>query len=127
SVGTTVPIDIVRNGKATTLRAQVGERPPEQELANSFSQPSEDDFSDQDQQSTKQATQQLLGLAVQPLTPAIARQVGVPPETKGVVIAAVDPSTDAGTKGLRRGDVIVLANGQPVASDADLAKAAQAA
>ena len=127
SIGATVPIDVIRNGKAMTLRAQVGERPPEQELASNFGQTPKDDFSDQDEQSTKQAAQQLLGLAVQPLTPVIARQVGVPADTKGVVIAAVDPSTDAGAKGLRRGDVITLANGQPVTSDVDLGKAAQAA
>lgn len=126
SVGTTIPIDLIRNGKAMTVRAQVGERPPEQELANAFGQP-KDDFSDQDEQSTKQATQQLLGLAVQPLTPIIARQVGVPAETRGVVITAVDPSTDAGAKGLRRGDVITLANGQVVTSDTDLGRIAQAA
>ncbi|OJY69903.1 MAG: protease [Sphingobium sp. 66-54] len=126
-VGSAVPIELIRNGKRMTVRTQVGERPPEQELANNFSQSPDDDFSDQDQQSAQQAAQQLLGLAVQPLTPVIARQVGVPAETKGVVVAAVDPSTDAGSKGLRRGDVILLANGQPVLSDADLGKAAQAA
>jgi serine protease Do len=126
-IGTTIPIDIIRNGKPMTLRAQVGERPSEQSLADNFSAPSKDDFSDQDEQSTKQASQQLLGLAVQALTPTIAGQIGVPPTTKGVVIAAVDPSTDAGSKGLRRGDVVLMANGQPVATDAELGKAAQAA
>ena len=43
------------------------------------------------------------------------------------MIAGVDPSTDAGAKGLRRGDVIMMANGMPVTNEADLAKAAQAA
>ncbi|MBN8818951.1 MAG: DegQ family serine endoprotease [Sphingomonas sp.] len=125
-VGTTVPIDLLRNGKPVTVRALIGERPPEEELAN-FAQPPQDDFSDQDAQTTKQAAQQLLGIAVQPLTATIARQLGIPAETKGVVVAAVDPSTDAGAKGLRRGDVVMLANGQPVLSEADLGKIAQAA
>lgn len=125
-VNTTVPIELMRNGKSMTVRALIGERPPEDQLAN-FAQPSEDDFSDQDAQSTRQASQQLLGLAVQALTPTIAQQLGIPAETKGVVISAVDPSTDAGAKGLRRGDVVMMANGVPVASEADLGKAAQAA
>nr|WP_246605820.1 Do family serine endopeptidase [Sphingobium xanthum] len=125
-VNTTVPIELMRNGKSMTVRALIGERPPEDQLAN-FAQPSEDDFSDQDAQSTRQASQQLLGLAVQALTPTIAQQLGIPAETKGVVISAVDPSTDAGAKGLRRGDVVMMANGAPVASEADLGKAAQAA
>lgn len=125
-VGTSVPIDLIRGGRPMAVRALIGERPPEEELAN-FSQQPQDDFSDQDAQSTKQASQQLLGLAVQALTPTIAQQLGIPTETKGVVVSAVDPSTDAGSKGLRRGDVVMMANGQPVATEADLGKAAQAA
>lgn len=125
-IGTSVPIELIRNGKRMNVRAQIEARPPEEELAN-FSQPPKEDFSDQDQRATEQAAQQLLGLAVQPLTPSIARQIGVPAETRGVVITAVDPSTDAGTKGLRRGFVVTTANGQPVASEADLGKVAQAA
>jgi serine protease Do len=125
-VGTAVPIELLRGGKPVTVRATIGERPSEDELAN-FAQPPSEDFSDQDQQTTKQASQQLLGLAVQALSPNIARQLGLAPETKGVVIAAVDPSTDAGAKGLRRGDVVMLANGSPVTTDAELGKIAQAA
>jgi len=123
-VGTAVPIELIRGGKRMTVRATIMERPAEEDLAN-FTQPPQDDFSDQDAQSTKQASQQLLGIAVQPLTSIIARQLGIPVDTKGVVISAVDPSTDAGQKGLRRGDVVMMANGQPVLTDADLGKAAQ--
>ncbi|MBT2188550.1 Do family serine endopeptidase [Sphingobium nicotianae] len=125
-VGATVPIDIIRNGKPMTVRALIGERPSEDELAN-FAQPSQDDFSDQDAQSVKQAAQQLLGIAVQTLTPNIARQLALPAETTGVVVTAVDPSTDAGAKGLRRGDVITQANYERVTNEADLNRLAQAA
>ena len=125
-VGTVVPIELVRDGKRQTVRATIESRPPEEELAN-FAQPPQDDFSDQDERATQQASQQLLGLAVQPLTAAIARQLGIPAETRGVVVTAVDPATDAGAKGLRRGFVVTTANGQPVTSEADLGKAAQAA
>ncbi len=125
-IGQRVPIELIRNGKRTTVTAVVGQRPPEEELAN-FSAEPKDDFSDQDQGSTQAAGKQQLGLAVQPLTPNIASQVGVPTTTKGVVITAVDPSTDAGAKGLRRGDVVVTANGRPVLSEADLNSAVAAA
>lgn len=118
-IGQRVPIELIRNGKPQTVTAVVGQRPPEEELAN-FSAEPKDDFSDQDQGSAQAAAKQQLGVAVTPLTPNIASQVGVPNTTKGVVITAVDPSTDAGAKGLRRGDVIVTANGRPVASEADL-------
>jgi serine protease Do len=125
-IATKAPIELIRNGKRMTVTAEIGQRPPEEELAN-FAQPGEDDFSDQDQQTSQQASQQLLGVAVTELTPAIARQLNLGADVKGVVISAVDQSTDAGAKGLRRGDVIMLANGQPVSSEADLGKVAKAA
>jgi serine protease Do len=118
-IGAKVPIELIRNGKPMTVTATVAQRPPEEQLA-SFAQQSPDDFSDQDQKSSKQAAQQQLGLAVTPLTATIAGQIGLPATTKGVVVTAVDPSTDAGSKGLRRGDVVLSANGQPVINEAEL-------
>ncbi len=125
-VGASVPIDLIRNGKPLTVRALIGERPAEDQLAN-FARPPQDDFSDQDEQSTKQAAQQLLGVAVQTLTPNITSQLGLPAGTTGVVVTAVDPSTDAGAKGVRRGDVVTQANYERVATDADLNRITQAA
>ena len=68
-----------------------------------------------------------LGLQVIPLTAQIAQQLGLPGETSGVVVAAVDPNSDAGSKGLRRGDVILSANYKSVASPADLERIAKEA
>ena len=45
-----------------------------------------------------------------PLNGNIIRQLGIPLETRGVVISAVDQSTDAAARGLQRGDVILTAN-----------------
>lgn len=88
-----------------------------------------DDFSgDDDDQGSEQPApaSNAIGVTVQPLTPAIARQVGVDSTVQGVVVSAVDPSSDAGQK-LRRGDVISAINGTPVRSAADLARGVQAA
>jgi serine protease Do len=52
-------------------------------------------------------------MQVMPISAAVARSLGIPAETKGVVIAAVDPNGDAARKGLRRGDIILSANYQP--------------
>ena len=46
---------------------------------------------------------------------------------QGMVIAAVDGSSDAGQKGLRRGDIILSANYQDVTSVAELESAVRAA
>ncbi len=54
------------------------------------------------------------------MTPQIARSLGVPVDIKGVVIGTVDPNSDAARKGLRRGDIILPANYQPIESVEDL-------
>ena len=121
-IGSRVPIVLLRNGQRQTVTAIVGQRPSEDEL-NSFAQQQDDDFNNQqqdDQSGGAQATQQSLGISAIPLTPNIVRQLGIAADTRGVVITAVDSSTDAGAKGLRRGDVIITANNRPVASQADL-------
>lgn len=120
--GTRVPVELIREGKRMTLTATVGERPAEEELAG-FGQQPQDDFSDQDQQSSQQASQQALGIAATPITAAIARQLGVSPTLQGIVVTAVDPSSDAASKGLRRGDIILSANNSPVATEGALSAA----
>jgi serine protease Do len=62
----------------------------------------------------------LLGLQVIPITPRIAAQLGVPSDTQGLAITAVDPNSDAARKGLQRGTIILQAQGDPIASVADL-------
>ena len=61
------------------------------------------------------------------MTPQIARQLGASDNTKGVVVVAVDPSSDAGQKGFSRGFIILNANGRDVSSEADLEAAIKAA
>jgi serine protease Do len=118
-IGAKVPIVLIRNGQRMTVTAVVGERPPEDEL-NSFAQSQdEDDFNNQ-QQTPGKASEQSLGIVAIPLTPSIVRQLGIPADTRGIVITAVDSSTDAGAKGLRRGDVIMSANNRPVTNQSEL-------
>jgi serine protease Do len=126
-VGAKVPIEVVRGGKRMTLTAEIGQRPPEEELTRFAEQQDDDGFSGQEEQQAQAASQQLLGIAATPLTPGIARQLGLSADVKGAVVTAVDPSTDAGAKGLRRGDVVLQASGQPVLTEEDLGKAARAA
>jgi serine protease Do len=119
-IGSRVPIELIRNGRRQTVTVQVGERPPEEQLAARLGGDDGEFGTETDEQGQKEAAQASLGLSVQPLTPAIARQVGVPAATRGLVIAAVDQSSDAATKGLRRGDVIISLNGRPVATAEDM-------
>ena len=68
-----------------------------------------------------------LGLSLQTLTPQIGRAVGLPATARGVIITAVDPSSDAAEKGLRRGDLIISVNRQAVATPQALLAAVEAA
>ena len=118
---------IGRDRAVLVLRHQ----PSEEELARS------QDFNQQPQgrenpfgQGQRPGTglaERALGLSLIPLTPQIAAQLGMPGTTQGLVVNAVDPSSDAGTKGLQRGDVILSVNRQAVTSTAQVGAAVEAA
>ena len=121
--GTRIPLEVIRDGRTITLNAVVGTRPPEEQLAGDNFDPEEEQTMPEDPSgAADEAIQNSLGMAVQPLTPAIARAVGIDPDSKGLVIGAVSGSSDAGRKGLRRGDAILSANRTPVTSAEALAK-----
>jgi serine protease Do len=65
----------------------------------------------------------LEGVSVENLTPETAREMKLTPESKGVVVAEVDPSSHAAEAGLRPGDVIQQVNRQPVKSVQDFDRA----
>ena len=112
-IGSRVPIELIRDGKRSTVTAVVGQRPPEEQLAAA------DNFGEDGQGTPGQNAQSssaALGLSLQALTPQIASQLGVPGTTQAVVIGAVDQSSDAAAKGLRRGDLILSINQTPVTS-----------
>jgi serine protease Do len=62
-----------------------------------------------------------LGISGQTLTAQLAEELGVSSKT-GVVLVSIDPDGPAQDAGLRRGDVIIEANRQPVRSVDDLTR-----
>lgn len=125
-IGSRVPIELIRGGKRQTVMAVIGQRPSEEQLAAT------EDFGEGADRGTgapsgQQAATASLGLSLQPLTPDIARQLRLPAETRGLVIGQVDPSSDAGKQGLRRGDVVLSINQQRVLTVADAARVVDAA
>ena len=130
--GTRIPIELIRNGRRVNLTVTVGKRPTEEEFAarnfGNDNQPDGEPFgSRQPEPSEQGVVERAAGVAVTELTPDIARQLGFSENVEGLVISAVDVSSDAASKGLRRGDVILSANNRSVRSSADLEAAIRAA
>jgi serine protease Do len=65
----------------------------------------------------------LEGVTLENLDAESAKQLGLSPSTKGVVVADISPSSPEAESGLRRGDVIQEVNHQPVRSVAELTEA----
>ena len=132
-IGSRVPIELIRNGRRQTTTVVVAQRPTEEELARLNGIPDEEETQLRDQPTEQQSTGQRsarasLGVTVQTLTPEIARSLRITDTaTRGVVVASVDPSSDAAAKGLQTGDVIISVNQRPTRTPEEAASAVEAA
>nr|WP_209308251.1 Do family serine endopeptidase [Sphingomonas corticis] len=124
--GSTIRLDVIRDGRPQTLNATVTTRPAEDQIASLTGGEDDDDGLPEGGDQGQTAPTASLGVTVQPLTPQIARQIGVDSTVSGVVVVGTDQSSDAGQK-LRRGDVISAVNSQPVRTAADVARFVAAA
>jgi len=125
SVGTRVPVEVIRDGRRQTLTVQVGQRPTEDELA------AQQGGGAQEGQALGEEAPVVpgaaLGLSLQPLNPQIVRALNLPADVRGVVVTSADPNSDASEKGIRRGDVIMSVNRQQVTTPAQVVAAVEAA
>jgi serine protease Do len=97
--GSTANLNILRNGRPQQVTVKLGEFPSQQQQA-SAGNPSQGSS--------------LQGVSVENLTPETASAMQIPPNTKGVVVSNIDPSSHAADAGLQQGDVIQQVNHQPV-------------
>jgi serine protease Do len=121
--GGAAKLSVIRDGKPMTVTAVVGNRPSEEELANSITGGNGDDDGDGapgNGAPELHAGADLLGVQVTALTPQIANTLGVNPgQVSGVVVTGVDMSSDAAAKGMQRGDIISSINKVPVRTPND--------
>lgn len=110
-------LEIVRDGKKTTLDVVVREQPEDYGLARSRGGRAAP-------RSRDSADFAKLGISVQDLTPELAESLGVKAE-KGAAITQVEPGSPAALAGLDTGMVIIEANRKPIAGVEDLRKAIQ--
>ena len=97
-VGKQMDIVVLRNGERKTLGIELGERPSDEVLAKGgpgMVPPS-----------MKPPDNVLAGITVEPLTAEKRQQLNLPEDTKGVVVAKVEPGSAVETAGLQVGDLI---------------------
>jgi serine protease Do len=103
--GSEVPIVVVRDGKELRLTVRIARL--------------EDDTVAAKAAEVQVDGKNNLGLAVQPLTPPMATELGLKVK-QGVLVRDVTPGSRAGEAGIRAGDVILEVNRQPVRTAEDL-------
>ncbi len=122
-VDATVPVELVREGKTVSVQARIAERPPEQAKLSQVPHlpPGHPPIGPRGGPSGG-----MLGaVEVRELSPQDLRDLDLPHDTRGVVVANVEAGGDAADK-LRPGDMIESINLTPVGSLADYAKALRA-
>lgn len=107
--GTTVQLEVLRNGKPTTLAVTLGDRNKNTEEVSENMQP--DDKSGVS-----------LGISVRPLTKEDSRVIQLPPDVKGLLITQIDQRGLASRYGLRQGDILLTANLNPLETPKDLSR-----
>jgi serine protease Do len=110
-VGSQVPVKILRRDKEMTITATVVALPAEGAEAKAGSSQGRDLYENV-----------LAGVRVMDLSAAVAKQLGVEAEEKGVVVVNIESGAPAEEAGLRRGDVIHEINRQRISNLNDFNK-----
>ena len=105
--GSKLSLEILRGGEKRAFSAVSSERPGYRLGAQSI-----EPFSQRDEGALK-------GVAVDDINPEARRQLNIPARLNGAVITSVAPDSAAAKAGIRRGDVILEINKQPVNSAED--------
>ncbi|MFE3837507.1 Do family serine endopeptidase [Pseudogemmobacter sonorensis] len=112
-VGAVVPVVILREGESMTLQVTLGRREDEEAKAFPVSQPGGGG-------AVEPRELEILGLTLQALDSELRGRLGLAADATGLLVTRVDQSSDAWTKGLREGDLIVEAGQQGVTRLSDL-------
>lgn len=105
TVGSKVPVTVVRDGHEKELTIVIGEQPDTAKMAKATTgEPGDYAFA---------------GIAVQDLDRETAKELGIAERTQGVVVTNVAPDSGADKAGLMPGDVIREVNRKPIKSVKD--------
>jgi len=122
--GDNLSLDVFRNGKERTIDIRAGLRPSEEQLAKNGGA-GEGDEGDADEAGPAHVAphSSILGMSLAPIDPAARQEYSIASTVRGLLVQDVKGSSDAGDKGLKRGDVIVRAGDREVATTGDMSAA----
>jgi len=105
--GSTLTLDIIRNGQPMKVSVTLGRRP------TSLSEQNNNEEENNQEQNNTPGSATADGITVETLTPDLAEQLNVPPNTHGVVVDSVDQAAPAADN-IARGMIITHVNRHPV-------------
>jgi serine protease Do len=108
----TVNLKVLRNGSERDMAVKLGMLPTDKERASV---------------ETANPEEALEGVSVGNVTDEAVQQLGLPANTKGVVVTDINPSSPVADSGLQQGDVIQEVNHQPVTNVTDFDRAVRKA
>jgi serine protease Do len=94
--GSHVDFGVMRDGRKQNISVTIGKREEQQASAT-----------DRPGRGVRPSSENLLGMEMAPVTPETRDEYKLDDNARGVVVTSVDPHSDAATKGLNTGDVIV--------------------
>jgi serine protease Do len=94
-VGKVAKVEVIRRGKRKSLEVKIGKLKEEQEEEEAAEERSD------------------LGMTVDEITPEMARPFGLS-KARGLVVVQVEPNSPAGEAGIRRGDIILEMDQEPM-------------
>ncbi|BDY15507.1 serine protease [Sulfitobacter pontiacus] len=114
TVGASVRVTVLREGKSQTLKVKLGRREDAEGAGASASEPEDE------AEPEAPASKSVLGLTITPLTDDLRTELGADDSVEGLAVTEVDEMSEAFEKGLRVGDIITEAGQQPILSITDL-------
>lgn len=118
--GSEVKLSVLRDGSTMELTAVLDEFDPETASNNAPA-------ANPGQEVQPERGSGKLGVTLQPVTPALARQYGTGSETEGLVIIEIDPAGAAAEAGVAKGDMILEVNRRSVKTAEEVEAALQQA
>jgi serine protease Do len=117
--GSTISLDVVRNGQPTKVEVTLGTRPTGIDWDQNGNKPNNNGSNNDQDNNGNPGNTTARGITVETLTPELAQQVNAPASTKGVVVDSVDQSSPAADAGISRGTIIIAVERKPVSTASD--------